>query len=228
MSDAAHLSPWTEADAARLAACRAHVELRKQQPLTPPLEVSVTFRPVFGPDELMLAAGPFELLNFQAVGDGSYRRGGAFFLGTGPVGLAATGVVAAATYATNRSRKKKAQADAQPRWVKVDAGHLIVSDRGFYLDTPSALHAWNYEDVHQVEMAGPGELLLAGRSAKGPVRWILRSPWAELVFVLWVNRYQPQHPQLGSGAWLPPGWIEHVRAHGKAGPVEGAGRLIDR
>ncbi|MFC7403595.1 hypothetical protein [Georgenia alba] len=222
------LEPWTTADSARLAACRAHVELRTGRPLTPPLDLAVTFRPAFGPDEVMMAAGRFELLNFQAVGDGSYRRGGGLFLGTGPVGLAITGVVAATTFAGNRSRKKKAQEDAVPRWVKVDGGQLVVSDRGFYLETPRGLHIWNYEDIHQVQMVGAGELLLAGRSASGPVRWILRSDWAELVFVLWVNRYQPNHPQLDRGAWLPPGWIEHVRAHGMAGPIESASGLLEQ
>ncbi|WP_345216788.1 hypothetical protein [Georgenia halophila] len=188
--------------------------------MTPPLELAVSFRPTFSTDEIMMAAGPFDLFNFQPVGNGSYQRGGGLFLGTGPIGLAATGVFAAARFAGNRSRKKRAEADAVPRWVQVDTGQLIVSDRGFYLETRSGLHSWNYDDINQVEMAAPSHLIMAGTSANGPVRWIIRSDWAELIFVLWVNRFAPRHPQLADGSWLPPGWVEHVRTHGHAGPIE--------
>jgi len=52
-----------------------------------------------------------------------------------------------------------------------------------------------------------------GQSEAGPISWILVSDWAELLFVTWALLFHPRHPQLLSGAWLPPGWLDRCAAH---------------
>ena len=43
---------------------------------------------------------------------------------------------------------------------------------------------------------------------------MIRSDWAELLFVLWALVRHPRHPQLGNGGWQPPGWQDRCRANG--------------
>ncbi|MFD1718853.1 hypothetical protein [Georgenia deserti] len=221
-------APWTDADTARLGACRAHVDLSAGRPITPFVDVMASFRPRHGADEQLLAAGPFELYNFQALGDGTYQRGGALAVGTGVLGAAALGATLAASAVGNHSRKKRAQADAVPRWVQIDGGRIVVSNFGFYLETGAGLLPWSLTDLDQIEMVGPGQLLMCGTSMQGTIRWILASDWAELLFVVWTHALAPRHPQLLGGGWLPPGWLDHVRSHGYGSALGPAPGLLEQ
>ena len=44
--------------------------------------------------------------------------------------------------------------------------------------------------------------------------WIIQSDWAELLFVAWAVIRHRRHPQLVTGGWLPPGWVERATQYG--------------
>lgn len=172
--------------------------------------IGTVFAPPFGPDELMLGAGPFQLLEFCAAGNGQYERNGGFFFATGRYGLAMTaGVMAAQAFQNSRARQAAADA-AQQRWRQVEQGWLTVSDHGFHFQTPQGLLTWSYSDVMEASLTAPGQVMIAGQSTNGPVRWIVVSDWAELLFTLWARARHPRHPQFVGRTWIPAGWSERV------------------
>ncbi|WP_298458746.1 hypothetical protein [uncultured Cellulomonas sp.] len=174
--------------------------------------VPTTFPPGLGAvdgGERVLARGPFQLLTFRPIGDGTVQSGGrGFFFAAGRGGLAATAAVAGYRALADRNRRQAAAEDAVPRWVVDAAGTAFVSTHGVYLDTGHALLPWAWPHVDSMELAAPGAVHLRGRSEQGPVSWIIRSDWAELAFVLWCLARHPAHPQLASGGWIPAGWPE--------------------
>jgi hypothetical protein len=90
----------------------------------------------------------------------------------------------------------------------IDQGTLYVTGYGFYMHNATNLFAWAWSPISTASMVGPGAMQLQG-NAEGDrrVSWILRSDWAELVFIVWALTRHPRHPQLIDGTWLPPGWI---------------------
>ena len=181
--------------------------------------LSSPFPPQIAVDEQLLAQGPFELLTFHAVGNGSYRRDGGTFFATGRGGLAITAGVAAVRAAANRRRRAAAATDAIPSWRLVDQGTLWISTAGFYLETIRGLFPWGWGSVQSAQLCSPASTLVHGTTDGGPVGWIIRSDWAELIFVLWAFCRHPSHPMLRHGAWLPPGWVERCNAAGFAPPA---------
>jgi len=113
--------------------------------------------------------------------------------------------------------RAQAAADATPRWVPIEQGTLYVSRYGWHMHTPSVL-SWSWPSTTSASMMGPAAVHVTGDSTSGPVSWMLESDWAELVFVLWALVRHPRHPQLLSGGWLPPGWVEHAMGHNKPVP----------
>ncbi|TRW42958.1 hypothetical protein [Georgenia yuyongxinii] len=199
---------WSERDRALWDTCEMVAARVRGLPVHPPVPVGSPVRPV-ADGETLLAAGPVTRYVVQA-GDGSYRRSSGFFFATGAVGLAATAAVAAGQVLGNSRRKKAAGRDAAPRWVPAGTGLLTVSTHGFYISAPGGLAPWSYAAVGSCEVGRPGLVDLSGQSTAGPVRWLLESDWAELLFAMWALAAHPTHPQLATGAWLPPGWLEHA------------------
>ena len=187
----------------------------------PPVAVSPPVRPGLGDGaadgdgEVMLAAGPFTRY-VLAAGDATYQKSSAFFFATGAVGLAATAAVAVGQAWGNSRRKRRAERAARPRWDEAGGGLLTVSTHGFYLSGPHGVSPWPWAAVDTCEVGRRGLVDLTGRSTTGPVRWLLETDWAELVFAMWALDRHPGHPRLADGAWLPPGWLERVAA--RVGP----------
>jgi hypothetical protein len=204
---------WTDRDSALWHTCELAADLAQGRPSRHGLRVLTPFRPQLAEDEQVWVEGRFELLDRVALGDGSYVHNGGFFFATGPAGLAATAAVAVGTALGNNSRRRVAQARAVPRWMPIDAGLFYVSAHGFYMHSADGLFAWPWNSVAAGSMVGPGALHLAGDAVRGPVSWILRSDWAELVFVTWALAVHPEHPQLVTGDWLPPGWLMWAAGH---------------
>jgi len=171
-------------------------------------QVPTTFPPQLGPGERVVASGRFELLTFRPLGNGTYDHQGGFFFATGRGGLAASAAVAGVRAMGNSRRRAEAAAAAVPRWVVDDVGVAFVSTHGFYLDTGHALLPWSWHAVDSMELVAPGAVHLRGQGSAGPVSWIVRSDWAELLFVLWCLVRHPGHPQLTAGGWIPAGWAD--------------------
>jgi hypothetical protein len=160
-----------------------------------------------GVEEKILAHGPFELLAWQAPGDGSYMHSNGMVVATGRGGLAMMAGFAAVQAIGNSSRRRDAAAMSQPRWTPIDHGTLAIGNFGFYLHTPTGIHPWSWDGIHLASLTGPGQLSIDGVSANGPVKWILNSHWAELVFMLWASVCNPSHPQMTGRTWLPQDWM---------------------
>jgi len=91
--------------------------------------------------------------------------------------------------------------------MPIEHGGLYVSAYGFYLHAARGVFRWPWSAITAAEMVGPAAVHFNGDGERGPISWILRSDWSELVFVLWALPEHPRHPQLRTGAWLPPGWL---------------------
>ncbi len=178
------------------------------------------FPPRFAPDERVYTGGRFVLSDYGALGDGSYEHDGGFFFATGTLGLALTAGAMAGRAIGNNARRNQAAQDAQGRWKVIDQGQIFVGTHGFYLvpDTGGLL-SWGYGHLTSAQMAGLGTLWMTGSSDRGPITWIIQSGWAELIFTLWARLVHPQHQQYATGAWVPPGWADRIRAMRVAMPT---------
>jgi hypothetical protein len=190
---------WTTAEIAILL---NRGQLDQRQPLAVPFAMRLG-----GHQERILAHGPFQLFSWTAPGDGSYLHNNSMMVATGRGGLAMMAGFAAARTIGNSSRRRQAEAMAQPRWMQIDHGTLSVGNFGFYLHAPSGIHAWSWAGIHMASLTAPGQLSIDGMSDAGPVKWLLNSDWAELVFVLWASVCSPQHPQMTDRTWLPGEWL---------------------
>ena len=200
-------SQWTERDdalwsTAEIAVLLNRGSLEQRRPLAVPFAMRLG-----GHEERILAHGPFQLFSWTAPGDGSYMQNNSMMVATGRGGLAMMAGFAAARAIGNSSRRRQAEAMSQPRWMQIDHGTLSVGNFGFYLHTPSGIHAWSWGGIHLASLTAPGQLSIDGMSDGGPVKWLLNSDWAELVFLLWASVCSPQHPQMTARAWLPEDWL---------------------
>lgn len=206
--EAAATPPWTSRDSALWHTCEIAVDLAGGTVPQPRLQIAAAFPPQLGRDERFWAAGPFALLEERAAGDGTYLHNGGFFFATGPAGLTATAAAAAFRAAGNARRRRAAEQSVIPRWTQIEQGTLYVSPYGVHLQSPRALGAWGWSSITAASMVGPAAMHMFADSAQGQVSWILQSDWAELAFVTWALARHRRHPQLLTGAWLPPGWLQ--------------------
>ncbi|GAB2681665.1 hypothetical protein FB554_2902 [Barrientosiimonas humi] len=187
--------------------------------------IPTMFRPHLGPGERVLADGGVVLREFCSAGDGSYHHDSSFFFASGAGGLALTGAFAAARAVGNSRRKAAAASAAAQQWRPIASGRIFVSTHGFYLQEPTGMHPWVLSAITGMEVVAPGVSMLSGNSDRGAICWLVESEWAELVFTLWAHQLYPQHPQLTSFAWIPPGWQQRVTQAGMALPSYGRSEL---
>lgn len=198
---------WTAHDTALWHTCEIAVDLVRGIVPEPRQEVHAAFPPQLSHHERFWASGPFDLLEERAAGDGSYQHDNGFFFATGRGGLTATAAFVGVQAMGNSRRRRMAEQAAVPRWTPIDAGHLYVSALGLHLHTTHHVRPWAWPSFTSMEMVGPGAVHVLGNSTVGPVSWIIRSDWAELLFVTWAMNHHRRHPQFLNGGWLPPGWL---------------------
>ncbi|QKV78285.1 hypothetical protein [Amycolatopsis sp. Hca4] len=207
--------PWTQRDEVLWYTCYLAALLAGGQSTQDVHEVLAPFPPTIGGDEKFWACGSFVLSDFRALGDGSWQVSTPVVFGTGAVGLGlVAGTLVGGSIAKSRARRA-AQAAAVPRWVPIEQGNVYLSQYGFYMHTPSVLR-WPWTDISGLSVVAPATVHFSGNSEHGPISWMLQSDWAELLFVSWALAVHPRHPQLVTGGWLPPGWVEHARFHQRA------------
>lgn len=211
---------WTQADSAIWHTIDIVDQLMNRQ--VPDRDVS-TFFPL-REDEVPLAAGHFLIDSMRAAGDGSYVHNTSFAFGTGLLGVALTAGTLIGSAAANANRRAQAMADAQVTWRPDFSGLLVVTNRGFYLQTATGIHRWNWEAITMTESQGFSCLVLQGESVDGIVTWRLHSDWAELVFALWALFVHPRHPQFVNRSWIPEHWEAWASSMGY--PVRSAGSAL--
>jgi hypothetical protein len=199
--------PWTVRDDALWTTAEIAVLLRRGQlHQRHPLPVPFAMR-FGGHEEKILAHGSFQLFSWTAPGNGEYMHNHSSLIATGRGGLAMMAGFAAAQAIGNSSRRREAAALAQPRWMQIDQGTVAVGNFGFYLHGPHGIAPWAWNGIHVASLTAPGQLSIDGMSDSGPVRWLLNSDWAELIFLLWASVCNPHHPQLTGTGWLPQEWL---------------------
>lgn len=201
------VATWTARDTALWHTCEIAVDLVHGVVPEPRQEVYTAFPPQLGHDERFWASGAFELLEERAAGDGSYVHNSGFFFATGVVGLTATAAFAGARALGNTQRRAAAAQAAVPSWTPVETGNVYVSPLGMHLHTARSVLPWRWSAFTAMQMVGPGAVHVLWNSDSGPISWVLRSDWSELVFVTWAMTHHRRHPQLLNGGWLPPGWF---------------------
>jgi hypothetical protein len=210
---------WTDRDSALWHTCEIAAELSQGKVPAPRLQVVSNFPPRLGLDEQYWAAGPFTLHEQRPYGDGGYTHDSGYFFATGGGGLTATAAVAAFRAAGNARRRRQAEQDAIPRWTQIDYGTVYLSRYGIHLNSPGGVFPWAWSSITATQMVAPAAVHILADSTRGPVSWVLQSDWAELFFVAWALACHPQHPQLITGAWLPPDWLQRTRLSSPALPT---------
>ncbi len=205
---------WGPHDDALWYTCEIAADLVAGRPPRRVPDVLASFPPP-PPDSQYWASGQFQLLEYRAVGDGSYIQEEGFFFAGGPVSLAVSACVMAAQALGNSARRRAAAAAAVPRWTPTYWGDIHVAPSTFTLHTSHGLSHWRYGCIEAAQMVGPGHVHVQGVSENGPISWVLVTNWAELLFITWALREHPRHPQLLGGGWLVPDWLQRCTAHGR-------------
>jgi hypothetical protein len=155
--------------------------------------------------------GPIEINEYKSAGDGSYLHTRGFVAGPGPVGLFLLPVSLAFIAAGNAKRRQQAAA-----FRFEFGGQVHVTTNGFVLDDERTLAYWTTSDIASMEVVDPGQgvTMMQGQSDRGPVKWLLHTPWAQLIFAVWALREYPRHPQLVDGEWMSDLWLDYARSLG--------------
>lgn len=217
--------PLSDSDTALWHTLRINLELDREQTPGPVTHYGATY--TGDPDERILARGPFQLLDFRSLGDGSYLHNNGFFFATGGAGAAATVAYGVGQAIGNSRRRNAAAAMAMPRWTLIDGGMVDVTDRRLVMQTPNGLYSWWYSAFTSAMLVGPRQLNFTGGAADGrEISWILDSDWAELALTIWARLHAPAHPQRHS--WLPPDWAKRVILAGQVFPPGYGGAAVSR
>lgn len=213
--DRSGVSDWSEHDSALWHACDiATAVLNGAVAARTP--VAAPFPPQISDDEVVLVHGGFELSTYRATAAPVAPATSGSILATGRMGLALTAGAAMARASAQRRRLEAEREAARPRWVVDDVGGLWVSTSGFYLETPRGLLPRAWGSVRSAVLHEPGVVQLHVTSPAGETSWMLRSHWAELLFVLWAIAVHPAHPSLATAAWLPEGFTRRCEVAGYA------------
>ena len=207
---------WTHHDTALWHTCDILNKVRQKQVSALPL-LSVSFGlQLGGRAERVVASGRFRRAAWTAISDGSYMRNESVFVATGGAGIALTAAFLGGRAIGNARRKRRARDEAMPRWVRAEPGLIHVSTHGFYFQSSTGLVSWDWGSIDVIQVTAPGTVQMDGRSSDGPVKWLINSIWAELIFVLWAADRNPHHSQLISESWLPVEWKAWAASQGRA------------
>lgn len=103
---------WMHRDAILLYTCQLADAVGARDDLSQAPEILAPFPPPLAGDERLLVSGPFRLLNYQALGDGSWQSGSFVLAGRGAVGM---GLLAGSVVGNARAKAHvRAQAAAEP------------------------------------------------------------------------------------------------------------------
>lgn len=202
---------WSDADQGMFITCRMIADVLAGR--LPPNRTPTYFR--LGPGVVAFLSGPSQVLELRSNGDGSYYRNTTVMAGTGGVGLALLAGSLAGSAIGNSRARARAMADAQVAFRHQFDAVMYVTNAGMIFQNAGGVFTWWWSDVQAMQVVGPHDVLMQGKSDRGPVTWRLLTPWAELVMVLWALDQHPQHPQLQDGSWIAGGWLDRCRAFGR-------------
>lgn len=169
------------------------------------------------PNERVLAVGPAQRLTWRARGNGSYQR-------TNVVAVGRPSFVIGSMLGSalgNASRRRAAEAAAQPRWVLDGSGELTVTDQGAYFGHPHAPVSLYWTGVtDSIDLVGPEDFQIALRTHQGGQCTLrFHTPWASLLFVLAARASFTAHPRLLHRGWLPADFENRCARMGRPCPL---------
>lgn len=201
---------WSDGDQGMLLTCRIIADIVAKR--LPGLRTQTYFRLPRG--TVAFVSGPLRTLEFRANGDGSYTTRSTVVAGTGGLGLAMLAGSLAGSAIGNGRARARAMADAQVSFRHQFDAIVYVTNAGFVFQSRDGVYTWDWSSIDAMQMVGPHDALMQGRSDRGHLTWRLLTPWAELIMVLWALDQHPSHPQLADGSWLTPGWLDRARSFG--------------
>lgn len=204
------LTPWTALDDHLLYTCHVVHEVAEGRigNCTP-----VPTRARLGPGEMPLAVGPAVRSSWRGLGDGTYTHGSMLAFG-GPAFVVGSLVGSALG---NAARRRRAAADAQPRWVTEGPGELTVTDRRACFGGGGGTFELWWSGLDAVDLVAPDIFQCSYQDRDGGGHRIarLQTLWASLMFALAAHAAFPVHPLLLSGGWLPPDFEARCAAAGR-------------
>ncbi|UYB40145.1 hypothetical protein SLV14_002733 [Streptomyces sp. Je 1-4] len=171
-----------------------------------------------------MATGPAQRLSWRALGNGRYRHVGMVAVGKPTFVLGNMAITALG----NASRRRAAEADAQPRWVTDATGHLTLTPRYLHFGHHVYRSTLAWKALKSADLVAP-DLLEVGfhNDVNGQQKVSrFRTHWASLAFVLAARTAFPYHPRLINGGWLPSDFEERCAQLGR--PCHPARQLLQQ
>ncbi|WP_336084277.1 hypothetical protein [Nocardia sp. SSK8] len=167
------------------------------------------------PGEICFADGGAQCYTWRGLGDGRWTRGRTSADGRTPLGA----VAHLGNAVRNETRRLRAEAAGQPRWVTERPGTAMISDRRIHLANPDRAFSLHWSALESADLTAPDLVGCRFPDRAGTMQQLqIRSAWAPLIFVTAALRHFPQHPLLRSGAWLPAGFEDKCHLAGKKCP----------
>ena len=215
------LRAWRPHDEVLVTALRWRQATKRGEPVGAGESVDA-FRPlVLGDGERALAVGGYQGGRWGAEGDGSYIQTKVVYARYFDFSLTAEMINVAA----NAFRQAAAEKAATPHWIWDAPASVVVTNLGVYFELAGGDWlelAW--ESFSEARILAPGALELIVAVDGNQVSRMVASHNAELMFLAWAAVVSPDHPQFTDDSWLPPGWIDFARAHGRLpAPIAVAG-----
>jgi hypothetical protein len=163
-------------------------------------------------DEHLYAAGAYTLHWWGTLGDGSWSTSSFIAGGTGAVGMGMLVGSAIGNYNSRNRARRQAAANAALAWRPVDTGQVHVSDYGIYLTRGHhGIRRYRWTSITEADLHQPGVVFYNANTTDGPVQYLLRSDWAELIFAFWCLARNPNHPRFIADTWIDRATIERSR-----------------
>ena len=206
------LRPWNTHDEALLTALTWREAIRRGEPPAAGQPESARVTMCLGEGERELAQGTYKGCVWGVEGDGSYVRSTTLEVR----GYRVVASESLTDMALNWYNQSRAIAAATPHWITVATGGLVVTSLGVYFEQRDGTWVgWAWANLTGVRVSRPGSVEVSFGTDEGAATELLVSIHAELVFLAWAAAVHPDHPQLVGDSWLPPGWVDFARAHGR-------------
>ncbi|WP_278261481.1 hypothetical protein [Nocardia sp. AG03] len=165
--------------------------------------------------EICFADGGAQWFTWRGLGDGRWTPGRTAADGRTPLGR----VAHLGNAVRNESRRLRAEAAEQPRWVTERPGTAMISNQRIHLANPDRAFALHWSALESVDLSAPDLVGCRFPNQSGTMQQLqIRSAWAPLIFVTAALRHFPHHPLVRTGAWLPAGFEDKCHLAGKTCP----------
>lgn len=206
---------WTHRDSVLFASCQIIADLRAGRIASRP-QLAHTFTLSLGGDnERLLASGNYLLDWWGRTGNGSYSTSSFIAGGTGALGIGLLAATAISSSSRNSAARSNAAAAATVMWPARRRQHRSHHELRLlpHRRTPRIPLIRMGLD-HEGDLDYQGMFRFQANMRTGTTeQFMIRSDWAELIFVCWTLARNQGHPRLQANTWLGPAFIDKCRRH---------------